>query len=812
MSMKKMAYISPLPPEPSGISFYSKELLPYLSKYYSITLVVDQKQVDESLLARYEVIDVNTFLKTFKHYDRILYHFGNSSFHKHMFDLIEEIPGVVVLHDFYLSGVINWMHHTGYKTGILFKEVLMEEGIKGLVTLKEKGIDYVVQNYPLNYSVINNSIGIIIHSQHTFELMKKYYEHADERFVRIIPQPKRTEEIRKEKANLHSKDHFLICSFGYLAPTKMNDAILTAFAESKLSKLKNVKLVFVGSCTDPEYYSKLINITKKYNLSNKVEITGFVDESKYTHYLSLCDLAVQLRTMSRGEVSRALLDVLSAGIPTIVNSHGSMKELPDDVVYKLRDNFELEELVQALELLYEDAELRERLSKNSVRYIKTHHSPEYVAEKYFEAIESFYSNNRLIELLKSRYLSKVSEKRLGILLEKNHRPLVRKRRILLGCSVVSRNDLKTGIQRVVKAQYVGLLKESPENVIVEPIALTDEGGFWHFKFARKWAMAFHSMEHLGLEDTIVDFHNGDIYYAPDLNGPSVVEAYKAGLYDYLKLKGVKIIFLVYDLLPIEFPEYFPPGAKEIHEKWCEVVLKISDKIICISKSTADKLIEFARKRNLLREGLEITWLHLGHDFRVANHSEGLSSQDLEIFQKLSKNPYFLVVATIEPRKGHEQVLKAFEILWQKGYNLNLVFVGKIGWMVEKLVNYMNAHPELGRRFFYFGHVSDDLLEKLYTNARAVIVASEGEGFGLPIVEAAHYKTPIIARDIPVFREVAGECAYYFRNTKDPHSLAEDIEDWLKLYEKGENPKSDSLKFMTWKDHTKKLLEILLSFQ
>jgi glycosyltransferase involved in cell wall biosynthesis len=806
MAKKKLAYISSLPPEPSGISFYSKELLPYLSKYYDITLVVNQKKVDDSLLANYEVVDVDNFLRTFKHYDRILYHFGNSEFHKHMFDLLEEIPGVVVLHDFFLSGAINWMHHTRYKSGILLKELLLEEGIRGLIELKEKGIDYIVQKYPLNYSVINNSIGIIAHSKHFLELMKKYY-NTNQQLVHIVPHLRGIREIKKDGTK--SKDSFLICSFGYITPLKMHDLILTAFAESKLSKSRNIKLVFVGGCHDPLYRSKLFNLIRGYNLENKVEITGFVDESSYEYYLSTCDLAVQLRTMSRGETSRALLDVLSAGIPTIVNEHGSMKELPNDVVYKLRDNFELKDLIHALENLYENHELRKKLSRNSAEYIKTYHNPEYVAKRYFEAIESFYVHNKLIELLKSRYLAYTNEEKLGILLAKNHRPIAKKRRILLDCSVLSVNDLKTGIQRTVKAQYVGLLQKSPENVIVEPIGLTDKGGFWHFEFRRDWALKFHSVELSGLDDD-VNFQKGDIYYAPDLNGPGVLEAYKAGLYDFLRLKGVKIVFLVYDLLPIEFPEYFPSGAKEIHEKWCEVVLRISDKIICVSKTTADNLIEFAKKRDLLREDLEITWLHLGFDFKIAKHTDGLSPQDLELFQKLNKNPYFLVVATIEPRKGHEQVLKAFEILWERGHNLNLVFVGKVGWMVEKLVSYMNAHPELNKRFFHLSHVSDDLLEKLYKNATAVIAASEGEGFGLPIAEAAYYKTPIIARDIPVFREIARESAYYFRNTKDPLSLAEDIERWLKLYKKGEHPKSDNLKFMSWEEHTTKLLEILLN--
>ncbi|MGC9079929.1 MAG: glycosyltransferase family 4 protein, partial [Nanopusillaceae archaeon] len=191
------------------------------------------------------------------------------------------------------------------------------------------------------------------------------------------------------------------------------------------------------------------------------------------------------------------------------------------------------------------------------------------------------------------------------------------------------------------------------------------------------------------------------------------------------------------------------------------------------------------------------------------HSIGINEEDLEAFNIISKKPYFLMVSTIEPRKGHRQVLKAFEILWRKGYDFNLVFVGKQGWMVEDFINYIQNHPEKDKRLFWLGHVSDDLLEILYKNATATIMASEGEGFGLSIIESAYYKTPIIARDIPVFREIAKDGAYYFPNTKDEKVLADSILEWYRLHRENKHPKPDNIKWMSWKEHAEKLKEIIL---
>src|SRR5699024_532058 len=83
-----------------------------------------------------------------------------------------------------------------------------------------------------------------------------------------------------------------------------------------------------------------------------------------------------------------------------------------------------------------------------------------------------------------------------------------------------------------------------------------------------------------------------------------------------------------------------------------------------------------------------------------------------------------------------------------------------------------------------------------------------EGFGLPLIEAAQHKLPIIARDIPVFREVAGEYAWYFSGL-EPGNLAEAIHQWFLLYQEGKHPKSDDMPWLTWKQSAENLKKVLL---
>ena len=120
-----------------------------------------------------------------------------------------------------------------------------------------------------------------------------------------------------------------------------------------------------------------------------------------------------------------------------------------------------------------------------------------------------------------------------------------------------------------------------------------------------------------------------------------------------------------------------------------------------------------------------------------------------------------MVSTLEPRKGHAEVLDAFERLWSQDINVRCVFVGREGWKVRELTRRIRQHKEWGQRLIWLDRVSDEELTSIYKETRAVIVASKAEGFGLSVVEALFHQKALVLRDIPVFREIAGNGAFYF---------------------------------------------------
>ena len=169
---------------------------------------------------------------------------------------------------------------------------------------------------------------------------------------------------------------------------------------------------------------------------------------------------------------------------------------------------------------------------------------------------------------------------------------------------------------------------------------------------------------------------------------------------------------------------------------------------------------------------------------------------------------FLMVGTLEPRKGHALVLDAFEQLWRDGLELNLVIIGKQGWMVDELVERLRSHPQRGERLLWLQGVSDEQLEVIYARSHCLIAASEGEGFGLPLVEAAARGLPIVARDIPVFREVAADHAHYF-NGASQECLAGELRAWLSAFEDGQHVRSNAIPRFTWRKSAERLAKIVV---
>ncbi|WP_145562655.1 glycosyltransferase [Yersinia canariae] len=814
---KRLAYLSPLPAANSGISNYSSELLPELSKYYNIIIINAQKEeiADPWILNNCEVHDSNWFRTNTECYDRVLYHFGNSEFHGHMFSLLSEIPGIVVLHDFFLSGVISFLDVvTNTSPHAWSRELLHSHGWKSVhERFKTSDTADVIYKYPCNLSLLQESLGIIVHSDYSRRLAVDFYgeDVADNweliPLLRVAPL-----EIKRDSARNDfefNDDDFIVCSFGLLGPTKLNHRLLSAWLLTPMSMDPTCKLIFVGENNSGEYGLELTRRIKKHKINN-IRITGWIENEVYNKWLSAADAAVQLRTLSRGETSAAVLDCMNFGLATIVNANGSMADLPENVIFKLDDDFTDRQLADYLSILYVDKVKRNQLSNSAAEYVHINNNPAKCAGLYAKAIEVFQDNYigssyQLINDLSSSNYSDFDKDipNIAMVLSKNFPPTPRNKQLFIDISELVQCDAKSGIQRVVKELLQQLLLNPPKGFSVEPVyaTATSDG----YIYARKFTCEFLNISSDWVEDEKIDTWAGDLFLGLDLQ-PFIVTAQKKYLSDCSR-RGVGIYFVVYDLLPILHSNFFVDGALDIYGKWFDAITSF-DGVICISETVACEFKKLAFN-SVNDTKFSINWFHLGANLNVQLASIGIPKDASSILTQFRLRKTFLMVSTLEPRKGHAQVVAAFEQLWMKGIDINLVIVGKQGWMVEQLISKLRSHPELNKRLFWLEGISDEFLDHIYKECHCLISASQGEGFGLPLIEAAQHNLPIIARDIPVFREVAGDNALYFSGL-DPNDLAIVIQDWLVLYDANKIPNPSKINWQTWEQSAQQLLDVLIT--
>jgi len=316
---------------------------------------------------------------------------------------------------------------------------------------------------------------------------------------------------------------------------------------------------------------------------------------------------------------------------------------------------------------------------------------------------------------------------------------------------------------------------------------------------------------------------GDIFLSTLLNlnmSDKLISAIKT-----YKDNNVNVNFISYDILPIIRPDFFEgvidhvrsnnkaanfsnqsalteeDNFTEIFSIWLRSIILMSNNIHCISMTTKKNLLEWIAKSDL--EDSQLPNIHI-----IPMAAEKLLPKNPEPFivDILQGNAIkFLMVGTIERRKGHEFILKCFDKLWTKHPNLILFWVGTKGWSNSKLDDLLKNHPLLHKRFFYLDYISDAELSFIYQSSDALISASEDEGFGLPNIEASLFDLPIIARDIPIFREVCQDGAYYFPDTDDENIFIAYFEQWLLLHAQGKIPKSGMNKIVIWDDVAKAFL-------
>jgi glycosyltransferase involved in cell wall biosynthesis len=325
------------------------------------------------------------------------------------------------------------------------------------------------------------------------------------------------------------------------------------------------------------------------------------------------------------------------------------------------------------------------------------------------------------------------------------------RRCLLDVTELALEDLGGGVQRVTRRWLAELLASPPEGFLVEPVRLAADGGY---ALARRFLARFLGLQEGQLgEDRRLSPLSSDIFVGLDFcrDRASVLDA----ALGELKAAGAGIALVLPDMLPALHPEWFPDGIASAFEAWMKVCASRADRVVCISRDSALAMREYCLANGLASIPDTIV-VPLGADLPVAVAGH--------LPRKHDGTMRLLMVGTLEPRKGHAQALDALDDLLIQGRDVELLIVGRRGWANEALFVRLREHPLYGSRLHWLEDADDGVLAGSYRDSDLLLMPSAGEGYGLPIGEAARAGCGLLLRDIPVFREVAGNAACFFSGT------------------------------------------------
>ena len=408
----------------------------------------------------------------------------------------------------------------------------------------------------------------------------------------------------------------------------------------------------------------------------------------------------------------------------------------------------------------------------------------FICKKYFPFIHYHLRNNKTISSIYTSFLLQYkslqifnNSKFLNNFKIYNLNP---KKQIHIDITSLINGTPKTGIQRVTYEIAKNFYKNKKNKTKLFTI---DVFSYPFFKEIDK--ENFFLKNKIKFKSLYIP-HPEDIIFLLDLNIISVINFSK--VFSFYRKNKIKIISMIYDILPYTNPSWFNvKNYKKIFNLWISSILEYSDIVFTISETVKKKVIK--KFKNKINKKLIIKSVVLGSDFQRFKIKK-------KITKKITKIS-FLMVGTIEPRKGHLDIINCFNKIYNNN-NIELNICGKLGWKYEKikrkLINDSKKFPYLN----FIESPSDYELKRLYNKSQVLIAASYDEGFGLPIVEALHNGLHVIARGIPVFREVGKNHIYYFPDKK----IDIYFQKWINYYQSNKIKNKKKISIKSW-DHTYK---------
>jgi glycosyltransferase involved in cell wall biosynthesis len=385
---RKVAWLSPLPPQKSGIANYSYWLVRALHSYVDVDLFFDGPELIAELKNEFDVYPLSTFLHRRHEYEEAVYHLGNNSeFHKEIYKLAWNYPSTIVLHDYNVSA---FMHDSFYLRADwrLYEEALVTRDGNSDGTDLPRFLTRFRRNVgtlPMSHAIVDKSRKVIVHHRWVKDqFAPDAAVHVIPHFAHIgkLPTAEQLENFKK-KFRIDERNFLIVC-LGFINSNKLPQ-LQVEVAQRLLAHGYPVHWLFAGE-TAPAV-KQLESQVRSSDYAENITFAGYMDESDYYSALFSADVAINLRNPSMGEASGTLMNALAAGIPVIVSDVNQYREFPDQVCWKLaHDGNEAQLLFEYITVLLANRNVREALSRNSADYVESVLALERVAPEWVRVL------------------------------------------------------------------------------------------------------------------------------------------------------------------------------------------------------------------------------------------------------------------------------------------------------------------------------------------------------------------------------------------------------------------------------------------
>ena len=385
----RVALVTPLPPQRSGIATYAARMIEHLKDRVDLTVFVDGGLGEVAPIPGVAVHETHAFDSidaAGRPFDRIVTFLGNSSFHVDALQLVRDVGGTVLLHDARMTGLYSEVQKArpdrlvfgsvGFTVGTRYpdryRKAIELQWIIPPDLAAQAGVHLLAE-------IVAAADQVLVHSEYAATLTE-----LDTGARPHVAFPIPCVEPVGVGEPVDPGNHRLV-SVGIVSPTKCPDVLIDAMASVR-RRCPDATLTFVGD-GPADHVADLRRRVDDLGLGDVVTLTGHVDDATFDRVLAEAAVAVQLRAFTNGESSAAVMDALSAGVPTVVTALGAMSELPDDAVVHVRPAVTADELADVLVDLLVDARRRSHLRTGAHAYAADHGFAD-AADRLLEAIRA----------------------------------------------------------------------------------------------------------------------------------------------------------------------------------------------------------------------------------------------------------------------------------------------------------------------------------------------------------------------------------------------------------------------------------------